>query len=349
MKCIRLKSRLSLLFFLVVVFILPRNSLSFRDIPDDNLAYPVLLISTEGTQANANTGSGFFYNKEDATYFITARHVLFQGTSVHDLEEQFPLPNFLAHKFEWNHDDQKKKWTLVFYGQMSEKERDELLNAAPSFKDAIQLLYRESQNLKLIKTTAILYSYSPKPGDTAVNEVQLELPKLYRAGKIIYHPSSDVASITIATPKKIGDQNFLEPIDGVTIKGPGTLGLEKNNFKLFDDVLVGNTVYTFGYPTSLSNASPFIDIKLPLLRKGIIAGKNNSLKVIILDSPIFYGNSGGLVIEAERSDNFKTAFKAIGLVTNFVPYAQKWLQNSGYSVAVPMDFVEELLKSIPKN
>ena len=33
------------------------------------------------------------------------------------------------------------------------------------------------------------------------------------------------------------------------------------------------------------------------------------------------------------------------MITNFVPYQIGWYQNSGYSVAVPMDFVEELLET----
>lgn len=352
MKSVPLNFRLAVFLLASLFFLLPHNSQSFPDIPYDNLAYPVLLISTGATQATeATTGSGFFYNKDEATYFVTARHVLFNETSV-ELLQNFSLPKRLAHKALWNYGDQKKKWTLVFSGVMSEKEKDELLMTAPkseAFQGPIQILYRESQKLKLRKTTATLFSYSPKPGDTGVNEIQVDLPKLYQAGRIMYHPSSDVAAIKIAIPKKVGGQEFLEPLDAVTMKGPGALGLGKDTAKLFDDVLVGNTVYTFGYPTSLSLASPFIDIKLPLLRKGIVAGKNNSLKAIILDSPVFFGNSGGLVIEAERVDAFKTNFRAIGLVTQFVPYAEKWLQNSGYSIAVPMDFVEELLKGIPKN
>jgi len=339
---------MTILLLATVLFVFPYNSDSSSDIPYDNLAYPVLLVSTGGTETT--TGSGFFYNRHDATYFVTARHVLFDETSV-ELIEQFPLPHLLIHKAEWKQDDPKMKWILVFYGVMSAKEKDELLSVAPrsvASKEAIQRLYRESQKLRLRRAAATLYSYSPKPSDSGLNQIQLELPKLYQAGQIMYHPSSDVALIRIATPKKIGEQNLLTPIDGVTMTGPGILGLGKDTVKLFDDVLVGNTVYAFGYPTSISQLNPFMGVKFPLLRKGALAGKNNSLKTIILDCPIYYGNSGGLVIEAERI-GFNTRFSAIGLVTNLVPYAGKWLQNSGYSIAVPMDFVEELLKATSKN
>jgi V8-like Glu-specific endopeptidase len=44
-----------------------------RAIPDDNLAYPVLITLKNGSQ-----GSGFFLNASKATFLVTARHVLFK-------------------------------------------------------------------------------------------------------------------------------------------------------------------------------------------------------------------------------------------------------------------------------
>ncbi len=43
-----------------------------RAIPDDNLAYPVLI-----TLKNGGTGSGFFVNTAKGIYLVTAKHVLF--------------------------------------------------------------------------------------------------------------------------------------------------------------------------------------------------------------------------------------------------------------------------------
>jgi S1-C subfamily serine protease len=43
-----------------------------RAIPDDNLAYPVLI-----TLKNGSAGSGFFLNDGKALYLVTAKHVLF--------------------------------------------------------------------------------------------------------------------------------------------------------------------------------------------------------------------------------------------------------------------------------
>lgn len=100
----------------------------------------------------------------------------------------------------------------------------------------------------------------------------------------------------------------------------------------------------------MSKNNSFLDIKLPLLRKGIIAGKNTVLKIIVLDSPVYQGNSGGLVLEVERECGQEN-YKAIGVITNLVPFTKddsEKFQNSGYSVAVPMDSVLELISDTTK-
>jgi hypothetical protein len=210
---------------------------------------------------------------------------------------------------------------------------------------------------------ATLYSY-PKDRNKGVNnQIELQLEKLLNEGKIKYHNSSDVAvvKIGITTPNEDG-MKYIKLPDGVNqegmkiikisdgvkfIKGSGILCIDgTKNIKLFDEVLEGNTVFMFGYPVSISNNNAFLDIKLPLLRRGIVAGKNNMLKTIILDCPSYQGNSGGLVIEVDEKFGQKF-FKGIGLITNFVPFTRegnKNYQNTGYSIAVPMDPVVELLK-----
>lgn len=143
--------------YATILFLFQPDAESIRDIPDDNLAYPVLLVSGN------STGSGFFYNKEDATYLITARHVLFKGTSV-DLP-YFPpqsIPKSIRHKTDLIPDPKNNKSVLIFYGVMSEKERDDLIKSAPLndlFKTAIYSVYNKSQQLELNFNTATLFSY----------------------------------------------------------------------------------------------------------------------------------------------------------------------------------------------
>lgn len=49
---------------------------AIRAVPDDNLAYPVLVTLKDGKQ-----GSGFFLNLEAGSFLVTARHVLFKEGS----------------------------------------------------------------------------------------------------------------------------------------------------------------------------------------------------------------------------------------------------------------------------
>jgi hypothetical protein len=343
MKNAFIRLRFGMLFFFTALFLLqPGISQSFPDLPDNNLAYPVLLISK-----GVCSGSGFFYVKDKIVYLVTARHILFKETSV-SVPKTFILPTPLRHKCFWEK-DKKKEFLLKFSGVMLESERDELIKATPksnhlSYIKAINQLYKESQNLKLRSNEITLFSNVHKSLGGIVNEFEVQLTRLFKSGHVKYHPTHDVAFIRIAILKGVAPQYQIEGLKGITKKqGNGLIGVGEENVKLLNDVIVGNQVFVFGYPTSITGINPWLNIKLPLLRKGIIAGKNEVLKAIILDCPVFAGNSGGLVIEVEKKPFSSPKYMAIGLITNFIPFQIEWYQNSGYSIVVPMDFVEELI------
>jgi hypothetical protein len=84
------------------------------------------------------------------------------------------------------------------------------------------------------------------------------------------------------------------------------------------------------------------------LPKALIAGQDAQKHSIIIDGPVYRGNSGGPVFEIEL-DGPQHHFWLIGILTEFIPLAERTddfgIQfNSGYSVAKPMDFVLELIK-----
>lgn len=172
--------------------------------------------------------------------------------------------------------------------------------------------------------------------------------KLLDEGRIKYHPKSDVAVVKIGMVIKLETGELgVKMSDGVVMmKEAGIVCIDvAKNVKLFDKVLESNDVFVFGYPTSISSNNPLLGIKLPLLRKGIVAGKNDKLNIIILECPIYQGFSGGLVLEVKPKLG-AVDVNGIGLITNFVPFrneGSKEIQNSGYSVAVPFDKILELL------
>jgi hypothetical protein len=281
-----------LLFGLLIAFVLitPGGGQAGRAIPDDNLAYPVLVSLDTGS-----TGSGFFLNTGTSTYLVTAAHVLFDETS----------------------------------GNLKAK-------------------------------TAKLLSYSKDPKETGRNIIQLDLMALLAAKRIRRHSTEDVATVHIADAT--GDDEVgrrtLSMISGASVieNAPsGILGVSLDTVKHFNDVLTANIVYVFGYPTSLGMKEvPQIDPLRPLLRFGIIAGTNPARKTIILDCPSYPGNSGGPVLEVEQVDLVNRRFRVIGVVSQFVPFSETWvnithkyqnltISNSGYAVAVSMDPVLELI------
>lgn len=275
-----------------------------RAIPEDNLAYPVLLLMGN------SSGSGFFLNTPTATFLVTAKHVLFD-----------PATNRLR-----------------------------------------------SDSLELI-------SYPREIKDVRRNVLALDLVVLKNGGNIKAHSSEDVVVIRVASvtpaPAEIGAQpNLVAPLQPNTVNGmlsflPGVTVKEtvghfvgvsiKDGIKTFAEVLVGNDVMMFGYPTSLALIpNPKIDFQRPLLRKGIVAGEHPQQRSIILDCPSYQGDSGGPILELESEFPTQT-YRVIGVMSAFVPFADTWknehfnyvnttLQNSGYSVVTPMDFVLELIK-----
>jgi len=258
------------------------------------------------TLDNGITASGFYVNNDAGeAYFVTARHILFK-------------------------------------------------------KDKIK------SNLKLQGAKALLLSYPQGKENPDPIFIELELRKLYREGHVRPHRTTDVVVVKIGEfeTKAEGLQKSLRFSKGVVQKGAeganteGTiLGANPTVIRPYKDVSIGNDVFIFGYPVSLGMKNyPQIDYARPLLRRGAIAGKNEAKKTIILDCPTVYGNSGGPVIEVEKISLTQTKFWVIGVVSEFIPFQDTWynvqrqsgtryIENSGYSVVIPMDRVMELVNA----
>ncbi|MFT7637543.1 MAG: hypothetical protein ACI9Y8_001320 [Candidatus Omnitrophota bacterium] len=192
----------------------------------------------------------------------------------------------------------------------------------------------------------------------------LDLPKLYREQKLRSHPSRDIIVVrftqgdSINHPNEAKKRRMIDGVQQAADSGEGTINAFPPNALLpFEQTAVSNDVYIFGYPNSLGIKNvPQIEYEKPLLRKGIVAGKNYQLKTLILDCPSFYGNSGGPVVQVESVSFGVNEFRLIGVVSQFIPFEDGWinlrhglkntqLENSGYSVVMPTDNVVELLKS----
>ncbi|WP_126651539.1 S1 family peptidase [Chryseobacterium aureum] len=189
---------------------------------------------------------------------------------------------------------------------------------------------------------------------------ELDLNFLVSDKRIKVHPSLDVAIIEIFNfIEKKESGNIIEPYPGVkTIKTSQEgkiVTVNINNISMFENVLISNDIYLYGYPSSIGlQGRPQFNYNKPLLRKGIVAGLNKPTKSIILDCPVYFGNSGGPVVQVELNQNMSYTHKIIGVVSEFIPFQEQWvntrnnlvnthISNSGYSIAISMDPVLEML------
>lgn len=200
--------------------------------------------------------------------------------------------------------------------------------------------------LKFRKDSIKVITYPNEYDKSEPYILNFDLQCLSKDGNIKYTQQRDVVVI------KIG-QSVQKPYDGTLYSscldrnGSKPSRINVFNFKqicLVDSVLIGNDVFIFGYPTSLGLVNfPQYNFFRPLLRKGALAGRDLSLKNIIIDCPSYPGNSGGPVLMFK--DNSTTL---IGIVIQFIPYEDlskkdPILSNSGYSVVEPMDIIMELI------
>lgn len=159
--------------------------------------------------------------------------------------------------------------------------------------------------------------------------------------------NSDVVIIKFFNPKTT---EYYEGITANKLSKSGIVGCPLKNIKKFDEVLISNEVFVMGYPSSIGlKQIPQIDFNKPLLRKGIVAGKNDMKKTIILDAEVYPGNSGGPVIQVIRT-GLNVNYSVVGIVSEYVPYAHTTasskdhvINNSSYSVVTPLDPMLELL------
>jgi hypothetical protein len=297
----------------------PSLSLAQRAIPDDNLAYPVLINLTDcGRNITSIQGTGFFLIAASGGYLVTARHVLFNETAPLAPNQNRPL--------------QCKKAELISY---SKDPKDRQLN-------------RLSVDLQALSQTGKVKAHSTH--DVAVVQIAI----VARA-----NPAASSPALPLATPKAGESMSVgLVPGVVASQSAPsGILGVSMDTVEKFDQVLTANDVYVLGYPKSIGlqqiPQGPQIDYNTPLLRKGVVSGTNTNNKTIVLDCMIFHGNSGGPVLEAIH-EGLQTRFRLIGVVIQYVPVAETWfnltqsysntqLYNSGYSIAEPMDPVIELV------
>jgi hypothetical protein len=228
------------------------------------------------------------------------------------------------------------------------------------------LFGRDPNSTNFIAPSASLASY---PAPETSNEkfmLEVDLDKSRRSGNLKRHPTVDVAIIKVADfVSSEGDVYQFSFPEGITRPSDATSGtyqgFKTNDVSPFLAATTGSEIAIIGFPRSLATAPTpiqLIDAEKPLLRHGVIAGRNTQLKLLIVDAASFQGNSGGPVLQLVQIPNMfpkRSVYKLVGLVGGFIPHTEVWSDqyqtsgaminaNSGYTYVMPMDAVFELLK-----
>ncbi|TAK58600.1 serine protease [Patescibacteria group bacterium] len=233
---------------------------------------------------------------------------------------------------------------------------------------AKHVLYQQDQvtkafNLLDKKMKMIAYPVVSGKVSTKPQMFELNIEALSDSNDLKAHASGDIVVIKLAEVRsEDGNIDFLETIQIIQKSEGMIVHYDMTGSRRFDDVVITNDIFILGYPVSLSTPEMNqIDYDSPLVRKGIIAGKNNINKSLILDCPVYGGNSGGLVLEMNATGLGNGDIHLIGVVVQFVPFVDQWrnvrfpelyntnLQNSGYSVALPVDYIYDLIGEIQAN
>jgi hypothetical protein len=213
-------------------------------------------------------------------------------------------------------------------------------------------------NILLVEEASLtMYNEDPVTGDKI--KLKLNLKEADSLGYVYKKQYEDVLAIKIAYLEPGQFKNSAVIYYSFVTKETGSTFIKALPVEIllkYEDIHVGDEIYLFGYPTSIGlTQTPQFDYSKPLLRKGIVAGKYNAKKTLILDCPSYYGNSGGPVIVkmTEMFKNISIQYRLIGLTVEFIPYEEKWLNlnthlinkdlfNSGYSVAISSSSIIEL-------
>lgn len=206
--------------------------------------------------------------------------------------------------------------------------------------------------------SVFLITYREKSDSDNPDTLVLNLCDALKNGFAQVDFKNDIAIVKLARNKKI------DSLYAGMIYYPHAIRIGKStkinswsiyNTKNIDSIHIGNDAFIFGYPKSLSLQFNF-DFNRPLLRKGVIAGRDLKKNRIILDCPSYQGNSGGPAFCVSPTMQFlQYQMSLIGIVSQFIPFEEHWyndkysgvrntqITNSGYTVLIPIQYALNLI------
>jgi S1-C subfamily serine protease len=247
-------------------------------------------------------------------------------------------------------EDGEKKWSAsgFLYGKLVEK-------GSAKAKDKTYEIFLVTNRHVFEGLDSAFVRFNPE-ADAPARDYEL---KLLEGGKVKWHahpdPDVDVAVIPI-------NARFLrqQDIQFSYFRSDEHLADRATALKL--GFTEGDTVFVLGFPMGLVGK----ERSFVIVRSGCIARIRDALaassKELLIDAPIFPGNSGGPVVtkpEEVAIQGTKAVGSAylIGMVTSYVPYRDVAVsaqtgavrivfeENSGLASVLPMDYVVEAIQT----
>jgi hypothetical protein len=211
---------------------------------------------------------------------------------------------------------------------------------------------------KLKRNTIGVSAFSnPSPTNELHVLLRVDLDMLLVQNEVRYSTNRDIALVRLeqCSPENKAVVKSMPGVEIRTVVKMLTPTPEDLLTTALDASLVGADVFLFGYPSSIGiPGNPQIDSTHPLLRKGIIAGLNPSRGTMIVDCPVYQGNSGGPVVMRQQISMNQWHFRVVGIAVEWIPFLDVWeskrfnyanqaISNSGYSVVEPAEAILSLV------
>jgi hypothetical protein len=284
-----------------------------REIPDEVLAYPVLV-----TLGNGNYGSGFFLNTADSVYLVTAKHVLFDPSTQHLLDPHATL--------------------LSYSKDLSDPTPNRIVLDFAILQKTGRLKPHPSQDVVVVQLfNAVSQRNTPTPSQQSTPApAQAGSSQAAEVSRTLF-PLAGVEVISFSQSGILGaDAKMLRTFDKVLVGNeamvfgyPNSLGLQQfpqldpNRPLLRKGIIAG---------TNPAKKSIILDCSVYFGNSGdpvleMDRGASNTQLTII-----------GIV------DQYVPFTQSAGSETPTMASAMQVQSNSGYSIVVPIDFVLELVK-----
>lgn len=207
--------------------------------------------------------------------------------------------------------------------------------------------------------TIFITGYRENVDTDTTYKFYVSLTECIKSGNFKYDQKNDVAIIRFAKTTLKGKSllNQYPTFVGKLSKETKIESWPTHLSVPIEDIIPGSDLFIIGFPQSLGLKGNF-DMNRPLMRKGIIAGKDLIKNRIIGDGAVYFGNSGGIAVVGQFKNNHFQLSLA-GLISEFVSfddilYDNRRIprsvdyKNSGYSVIIPSNSILSLIEQFQK-